>query len=522
MGLQGYGAFLSLGSSKDVRFYLRSFVFVVLCLWLISKSFLFQGLEYTSDLFSFLQMSRISLERGMLFENAWGRMGAIHNFYTVLLFAPVTFFLGAYGLFLGTALLYLFALWKLISLPDEVQSPPNKFQVILLTLGPIGFWLFDDPIYGWHLELNFVPLSILLTTFLLTKNRIGSVITALLFVFTKEDGPVLACMICLTYEIVVRTDRRDGGTFYERMKVPAKICAVWVIVFALGLLWLHLQKTYLTIEGQADYSDRLAIATKRFLQTVSNSGGIYSLWSMYPASLLMILSAILVFAPANLKKIGLVYLVSSVPLYIVVLIPSFAYAGTYHGLLWPPRFSLLWGLAISIVIFLGAKVAGKKTTYILQGIYLILLGASVFLQIQALRYYRNYSYADRMFAPFTPKSELNLIGARLSPMEHRFIECIATQAKKPSPILTEGSLFAIFHRHDIVFPARIRNAWAHPVLAVCDLQRRLPFNEKCLEFVLEKKGKPDWHAIQEGSIIATGSDPTAKNVLSNCATRLGF
>ena len=271
---------LSFNASLDYRFYLRSLAFVALFLWLISKSFLFQGLEYTSDLFSFLQMSRISLQKGILFENAWGRMAVIHNFYTILLFSPLTFFFGAYGLFAGTAFLYFLALWKLTALPDQILSLRGKFTVIVMALGPVGFWLFDNPIYGWHLELNFVPLSILLTVFLLEGRLIASILVSILFIFTKEDGPVLAGMIFLIHEMLIRWLNQESETLYAKIKRPAKICAVWIVVFLLGLLLLHLQKTYSTSEGQVDYSDRLAIAASGFLKMVSSGGGIYSLWSM--------------------------------------------------------------------------------------------------------------------------------------------------------------------------------------------------------------------------------------------------
>jgi len=512
--------FLAFGSSKDFRFYLRSLAFVVLFIWVISKSFLFQGLEYTSDLFSFLQMSRISLQRGLLFENAWGNMAAIHNFYAILLFSPLTYPFGAYGLFLGTALLYFVALWKLAGLKDQLLSVRSKFTVIVMTLGPIGFWLFDNPIYGWHLELNFVPLSILLAAFLIEGRLIASILVSVLFVFTKEDGPVLACLIFLIHEMLIRRQSQESEALYARIKRPAKICAVWIIVFLLGLLLLHLQKTYSTSEGQVDYSDRLAIAAGGFVKRVSSGEGIYSLWSMYVASLLIVLSAFLVLVQVNFFKICAIYLITSIPLYIVLIIPSFAYAGTYHGLLWPPRFSLLWGLSICNAIFFLAKTPQRRSTFMRQSLYFLLMAASILLQIQVLNHYRNYSYAERISQLFNFKSPANLIAERLSGDEYRFTECIASRVKTPSSILTEGSLFAIFHRHDIVFPSRIHNAWSYPVLAVCDLQRRMPFGEKCVEFLSEKRYKPDWQMIQKGYIIAATSEQPIADVLSDCGNQL--
>ncbi len=507
--------FLSFHSSGDSRFYLRSLALIVLAVWVLAKSFLFQGLEYTSDLFSFLQMTRISLERGILFENDWGRVAAIHNYYTVLWFSPLTYFFDAYGLFLGTALLYFFALWRLTALPDSLLSTQNKLALIVLLLGPIGFWLFDNPIYGWHLELNFVPLALLLAISLLERRRWRSAILSLLFVLTREDGAVLACLIFLTYEIFIK----EGGnnkTGPEKIRAALKIAAPWAVVFLAGIAVLHLQKTYFALQGQIDYSDRLADAAARLSQALAGGEGAYLLWRMYAASLLLILSAWVLLPPRVLPKLAGAFLLLSLPLYLVVAVASSAYAGAYHGFLWPPRFSLLWGLAASsAVLFLSADARPEKITWIRLGAYLILAGASIFLQIQGLNYYRGYSYGDRIFSLF--KAGPNLIGSRLTASERGFVECVAGRIKKMSPVLTEGSLFALFQRHDIVFPARIQNAWSYPILAVCDLQKRMPFHDPCLDFVAAKISDPKWRTIQKGAIVAAASEPAAQTALQACA-----
>src|SRR4051812_34735661 len=81
----------------------------------MAKVGLFKGLQYTFDLFGFVQMSRGWL-RGhpLLFENGWGNPAQIHNYYTILAFSPLSQLWGAYGLFVGHTLLLLAAAMALI------------------------------------------------------------------------------------------------------------------------------------------------------------------------------------------------------------------------------------------------------------------------------------------------------------------------------------------------------------------------------------------------------------------------
>src|SRR5690242_4158199 len=132
----------------------------ILSLWLSAKFFLFRGLEYTSDLFTHLEMSR-SLFRGYPFlaDNQFGSHLGLHNFFVVPLLYPLTGPFGAYGLFLSFALLTFAAA---VSIAAEIRrGEPGQQERDWLVLGagllgPISFWVFDDPIYGWHAELLYV------------------------------------------------------------------------------------------------------------------------------------------------------------------------------------------------------------------------------------------------------------------------------------------------------------------------------------------------------------------------------
>ena len=93
----------------------------------LCKALLFHDLEYShTDFFSFLEMSRSLVQSGeLLRDNVYGHHAAIHNFYLLLAFSPLTVPLGAYGLILGLVLLHLAAVVRMalattLDLPGRV------------------------------------------------------------------------------------------------------------------------------------------------------------------------------------------------------------------------------------------------------------------------------------------------------------------------------------------------------------------------------------------------------------------
>ena len=128
----------------------------------LCKALLFHGLEfYHTDFFSFLEMSRSLYASGeLLRDNVYGHHAAIHNFYLLLAFSPLTVPLGAFGLILGLVLLHVAAVLR-IALAASLDLPGH---VALLGgyLSPIAFAVFDNPVFGFHPELCYPPLALLL------------------------------------------------------------------------------------------------------------------------------------------------------------------------------------------------------------------------------------------------------------------------------------------------------------------------------------------------------------------------
>src|SRR5205085_10507679 len=74
--------------------------------WFVTaKLALFANLEYLGDVFSALQSSTsFAKGRPLLYENGYGAQAALHNYYVLPLFYPLTSWLAARGLFVGLAL----------------------------------------------------------------------------------------------------------------------------------------------------------------------------------------------------------------------------------------------------------------------------------------------------------------------------------------------------------------------------------------------------------------------------------
>ncbi len=152
----------------------------MLTTWLAVKAVLFRHLEYVCDLFQHLVMSR-SVFEGHPFLWEPQAAGLLHNYPLLPSFYALTGWLGAYGLFVGLAAWMagaLVAVWRLASRSDPWRRELYWTVVFALVLGPVGFWLWDDPTYGWHTQMVFVPLGILFATCLITGTRLAWVAAA--------------------------------------------------------------------------------------------------------------------------------------------------------------------------------------------------------------------------------------------------------------------------------------------------------------------------------------------------------
>ena len=108
----------------------------------LCKALLFRDLEFIgSDFFSFLEMTWSWYYAGLLLhDNVYGSHFAIHNFYLLLAFAPLTIPLGAYGLILGLGLLN-WAPALGVAWCARLEGA-RRLGILAGALGPVAYFVF--------------------------------------------------------------------------------------------------------------------------------------------------------------------------------------------------------------------------------------------------------------------------------------------------------------------------------------------------------------------------------------------
>ncbi len=171
----------------------------LVCYAALCKALLFRDLEYTgSDLYGILDQSRSWLFTGRLLQdNAYGDQTAIHNYYLLPALSPLTVGLGAYGLVVVLAALGLWAVVRVST--TRALDTPGRLAVLAGLLSPLAFFAFDDPLWGFHPELLYPPLAVLLALGLLEGRRIEVLVVAAVTMLVKEDGALVCGGVLAAY-----------------------------------------------------------------------------------------------------------------------------------------------------------------------------------------------------------------------------------------------------------------------------------------------------------------------------------
>ena len=492
------------------------FVFLLLSYWGVVKHYLFQGLEYTSDLVSFVQLSNSWMYGWpLLYENQYGMVSEAHNYYTILAFGPLTKVAGAYGLFAGFLLLLFVAARRGLLVINRRERGWTHRRIVFATLllGPVGFWIWDHPVYGFHLELLFLPLGILYATSLFERSSWRwcwlSVIS-----LTREEGPILALSLHLLVEFLGKRSGAEGdGIYSTRFLVRfGKLASGYLLLFAagLGLILAHRGFGYSRL-GQAMAQLGAMLEQGRLEENLSFS----------------LLSCVFLMAPALL--VALVYCrpTSSVlvlglalaPMVVVTGIAGLIYDNMTHGMTWPPRFVLIWTVGIvGVLVLLSVP---RKPARVPLARWITAAAAFGLLAYQglSLRILRAYPVWERI----STLSTQGLLLSRLTEDEVSFLDCLAASLPEETFIAASGEVFGKFHRHSIVWPDRLESAWRPPEIVVCDEGHR--FHLDYLSYHCDQLLQ---HTIEQGfsvtkvDDIGTSYKPGVEDVVKECVPAGGF
>jgi len=160
----------------------------------------FYDLGYSGDLFTSVQAARSWLEgKGLLKDNCYGNVLAIHTYFLLLPLGLVAKPFGAPGLLFVLALsagaAYFWAARILRVL--GVAGPIALIAAAAILASPFSVAFYQDVGHGFHVEILAPALCLMLFCFLLQQRPIPSIITGLAVISTKEDAPIAAAIVAI-------------------------------------------------------------------------------------------------------------------------------------------------------------------------------------------------------------------------------------------------------------------------------------------------------------------------------------
>jgi len=501
--------------------------------WLVVKSVLFHRLEYTSDLITSLQLTRSFFEgHPLLWDNIYGNHKAFHNLYIALLLYPLTRFLGAYGLFLAQALLYGWAVYKILGCARDAVGWKRGLYwatVAAIAVGPVGFWIFEDPVYGFHYELLFVPLAVLFALSLSKRSK-SAWIFAGLIVLTREEGAVLAWGIHVLYEVLNAEDTGDVTARIALLRKLGWITLAWVLVFLAGMGLLF------AMAGSHGRHGSTISGLPRLIADPEARSSLLA--SLTDAILLLAAGGVVYLAgipPRGLKASALISLVLVAPT--AVASSFYGKEVGYHGFAWPPRFALFWAVALVGCLFAidRAREPAFAAWRRRRSAVAIAVAISVVAQIGILGVRKRYDFFSRFtlqafFAPaslaalIVPQSTLQeylsrprYVSAGLSPPEDAFLSCLGHDLPRETAVSATGGLFGRFHQQDLIKPDRVAIAGKQPELVVCDNSGRIPWEYGC-QSLSSALSPSSYDTLQLGNLSVRFTVKT-KAVVETCAAK---
>lgn len=171
---------------------------MLLAAWmLVFKLRAYYGLAYTSDLFQFAQLATTWLDGRFLQDNCYGDHLSSHTYFFVPLLALFVVPLGVPGLLVALSLAYGAGFAGLVSIL-RLQAIPFTAAFTAgaaLTVMPLTVHVYEDTIYGFHVDLLLPALGIWLAYFLLRRNWRWAIPIAVAMIAVKEEATIVTAAI---------------------------------------------------------------------------------------------------------------------------------------------------------------------------------------------------------------------------------------------------------------------------------------------------------------------------------------
>jgi hypothetical protein len=422
----------------------------ILSLYFIFKLLHFRYYDYTSDIFSCLQLSRDWLHgKPFGYENLFGPFANQHNCFILFLFFPLTEFIGCYGFFLVQLIAYAYAIYCISRLNQRMSPGFRLLFLLAFMLGPLGYYIYDDPEFGFNPELLYIPFGIALAYHLVQQNKNGIILWYFLLILIREDAIVLAVCIHLAYYYLMNNNPAPVFRVLWERRV---IILTGLLIFGAGVARLMLHKENNTSRLACIKYDLTVLTPQQLLN--------YFVPDVLKSFLLILTALLFLFwvLPAKRKLIGLLLLIS--PLVLCNMVASVFTFSHETGSCFAPRVGFVLGILIPAILFaLHYNPLFKIST--LNALLAVI--TVVLLQWWSLNYVRGYDYYRNSFALVT--------GNPKSPVELQKIEMmkqLSAKLWKGLPVEMPTRYFKAFSDRDICFPARNMYAFHPPLIIVVE------------------------------------------------------
>lgn len=436
----------------------RYILALMLILYFFVKIKLFNSLAYSTDLFSNVQISNGWLQgKHLLFENRFGEHSKIHNYYLLPLMGFLTLWTGPFGLFIihitvffiGATLLWDFAC---NTLAGKTRKWHFFFVLVCLLLGPAGFYAWDNPGYGYHVEMIYLPLSLIFIYILFKGRKWLILLSSLLLVAVKEDGAVMGA--CLSLAWLISRDLGQEKKRYLKWPLYLKITTIWVLIFLAGLLFLSYKNGF---------------APSRINESI---GKIHEMklgdWQTYFApmlgrwALLMLPLWLYILFMFGWRPL-LLCLFINIPLLITQIVSSLIYyPDIFHALYWVPRFVMFWTFNCGFILIqwlLNPANSFSSKRILVSSLLILGIAVSEDLLLDYIRYYRPTQTFLSAFR--TPP-------AREDQAEVDFMRCLSHQLPLSWQIAPYEDYYSLFPYHTISFKERLYTGhdWKAPDIVI--------------------------------------------------------
>lgn len=451
---------------------------------------------YKSDVYSFFQAANDWLiDKPIYFENTFGSIFQHHTYYLIPFLAPFTQVFGMNGLFVVQWMLLLLACREWILNVHEDFRFTRGIGLTILIFGPLGFYLWDDITYGWHLESLAFPLSIWASALLYGKKVKSAFFVLFLLCLVREESALQAAAIYSMYQAV------QFFTFKIKRKEFLKRVAIaylaGVFIFVCNVLVLHW--------GKGDVRFSQSANGWELLLTDKNYGATY-LWTLLKYSI-GILGSIPLFLIGfrNIPKKFFSLYVFVIPTFITGFIGGlFYYPQEAFSVVWAPRLFYSSSLVIIATLFILSeyrlRMKHAKTRLALLFIFQFML-----FYMPSFNKYYNPIYFIKIVSgkEISPEHtqmlrDLKMVSESLDERQTIVVdEFLAFAFEKHDYILTDAYITSYIHKPEIAV-LRNRNNFdkntyfqvsdsiSFPQLKVYFAQENHPLKQKIEEYVLSR------------------------------------